>query len=175
MDLSRDLITKMSDCPKCGAKAGEKCWQKNGKKRRAPNHQERMAAAHKIANETISKHKSKSASVHTSKKTKKGPKKKSDAFYASWEWAQVRYEALRIYEHRCMCCGWQKGDTARGFLCVDHIKPRSKFPALALDVTNMQILCGLCNRGKSNIYQDDWRDEEDTTDPLTAQFNATMQ
>lgn len=124
----------------------------------------------------------KRASAHTRKPIKSGSRKKaSDAFYASWEWAQVRYEALQIHGRQCMCCGWTPEPGGKGKLCVDHIKPRSKYPALALDVNNLQVLCSLCNRGKSNIYEDDfraeWHGEEDAddVDPLTAQFNAIMQ
>lgn len=83
---------------------------------------------------------------------------KRDSFYASWEWKRVRYEALRIHGHRCQCCGWMPGDTARGHLVVDHIKPRRKFPDLALEVSNLQILCNDCNMGKSNVFEDDFRD-----------------
>lgn len=84
-----------------------------------------------------------------------------DKFYASWDWKKARYEALRIHGHRCQCCGWRPGDTDRGFLVVDHIKPRSKFPKLELDVGNMQVLCNDCNMGKSNVWEDDFRKSED--------------
>ncbi|MFC6439812.1 HNH endonuclease [Bowmanella sp. JS7-9] len=33
-------------------------------------------------------------------------------------------------------------------LHVDHVKPRAKFPELALDINNLQILCETCNLGK---------------------------
>lgn len=80
-----------------------------------------------------------------------------DDFYSSWERKRVRYEALAKFEHRCQCCGWQPGDTSRGYLVVDHIKPRRKFPSLALDVNNLQVLCNDCNMGKGHVYQDDFR------------------
>jgi len=121
------------------------------------------------------------APVHSKKSIKSGSRKaKSNAFYASWEWKQVRYESLQIHGRQCMCCGWSPSPGSKGKLCVDHIKPRSKFPELALEVSNTQVLCNDCNMGKSNIYEDDFRsewhgEEEDETDPLTAQFNATMQ
>jgi len=31
---------------------------------------------------------------------------------------------------------------------VDHIKPKSKYPDLAYDKTNLQVLCEECNIGK---------------------------
>lgn len=40
---------------------------------------------------------------------------------------------------------------------VDHIKPRSKYPALELVESNLQVLCKQCNHGKSNIDQTDFR------------------
>ncbi|WP_106598587.1 HNH endonuclease [Dyadobacter jiangsuensis] len=53
-----------------------------------------------------------------------------------------------------MCCGLTP---PRAKMHVDHIKPRSKFPRLELDINNLQILCQYCNIGKSNLYEDDWR------------------
>lgn len=85
-------------------------------------------------------------------------KKKAAEFYQSWDWKKVRYEALRLHGHRCQCCGWKPGDTERGFLVVDHIKPRGKYPALALVLSNLQVLCNDCNMGKSNVFEDDFRD-----------------
>lgn len=125
--------------------------------------------------------KKKRAPVHTKKAIKSGSRKaKSNAFYASWEWKQVRYESLQMHGRQCMCCGWTPEQGSKGYLCVDHIKPRSKFPELALDVSNTQVLCNSCNMGKSNVHQDDFRsewhgDDEEDTDPLTAQFRATIQ
>ena len=40
---------------------------------------------------------------------------------------------------------------------VDHIKPRKKFPELALVEDNLQVLCGACNHGKGNWDQTNWR------------------
>lgn len=88
-------------------------------------------------------------------------------FYQSWEWKKLRYKAIRASSQRCMCCGWQVGDTQHGYLVVDHIKPRSKFPELALDPDNLQVLCNDCNMGKSNDSFDDWRETE-------VQFRAAL-
>lgn len=115
------------------------------------------------------------------KNSKRAPTHKgnSKAFYASWEWKQVRYEAFMLHGRRCMCCGWAPADGGSGHLCVDHIKPRSKFPELELELSNTQVLCNSCNMGKSNVYEDDFRgaeeEEDEEDDPLTAQFRATMQ
>jgi predicted restriction endonuclease len=91
------------------------------------------------------------------KPSKKAQSAKSDGFYSNWKWKKARYEAIKKYEQRCMCCGWQVGDTPHGYLVVDHIKPRSKYPNLELDVNNLQVLCNDCNMGKSNDSCDDWR------------------
>jgi len=76
-------------------------------------------------------------------------------FYSSDEWREVRYRALKLHGGACQCCG------ARGSrqspLHVDHIKPRSKFPELALDINNLQVLCADCNLGKRAWDQTDWR------------------
>ncbi|WP_242637203.1 HNH endonuclease [Enterobacter cloacae] len=40
---------------------------------------------------------------------------------------------------------------------VDHIKPRSKFPHLALEITRFRVLCEDCNKAKSNADDIKWR------------------
>jgi 5-methylcytosine-specific restriction endonuclease McrA len=40
---------------------------------------------------------------------------------------------------------------------VDHIKPRRKYPELALTESNLQVLCGTCNHGKGSWDETDWR------------------
>lgn len=79
----------------------------------------------------------------------------SKAFYESREWQALRYQALRANDGRCELCGAGKHDGVR--LHVDHIMPRSKFPALELEMTNLQILCEPCNMGKGNKDDTDWR------------------
>lgn len=39
---------------------------------------------------------------------------------------------------------------------VDHIRPRSKFPELALALDNLQVLRSLCNEAKSNLDMTEW-------------------
>jgi 5-methylcytosine-specific restriction endonuclease McrA len=79
----------------------------------------------------------------------------SDAFLSTFEWRKVRMEALKKYGPRCQCCGATPATGA--VMNVDHIKPRKKWPNLALDVNNLQILCHDCNHGKGNWDQTDWR------------------
>jgi 5-methylcytosine-specific restriction endonuclease McrA len=78
----------------------------------------------------------------------------SKAFLVSPLWKRLRYEAFRKYGQRCMCCGITNKEAV---LQVDHIKPRSRYPELADDINNLQILCRICNCGKSNKYEDDLR------------------
>jgi hypothetical protein len=85
----------------------------------------------------------------------------SDGFLFSYEWRRVRMVALKKHGARCQCCG-ASPDTG-AVMNVDHIKPRRLFPQLALDVDNLQVLCGECNHGKGTWDQTDWRKEE--TDP----------
>ena len=79
------------------------------------------------------------------------PLKARDGFYGSWEWLKVRYVTLKRWGAVCMCCGAREG------IVVDHIRPRSRYPGLQLDPENLQVLCGACNRGKSNDDETDWR------------------
>jgi len=80
---------------------------------------------------------------------------KSDAFLDSFEWRSLRMMALKKYSPKCMCCGATPATGA--VMNVDHIKPRKLFPALALDINNLQILCHECNHGKGNWDRTDWR------------------
>ena len=80
----------------------------------------------------------------------------SSAFLSSFEWKAVRMMALKKYGPVCQCCGATPATGA--VMNVDHIKPRKIFPQLALDVNNLQVLCGDCNAGKGNWDMTDWRD-----------------
>ncbi len=81
---------------------------------------------------------------------------KSSDFYVSKAWKALRYLALCESNGCCCCCGQRPYD---GFpLHVDHIKPRSKYPELELDLSNLQVMCGDCNYGKDNVDETDWRE-----------------
>jgi 5-methylcytosine-specific restriction endonuclease McrA len=83
----------------------------------------------------------------------------SPEFLASYEWRTLRMEVLTKYGPRCMCCGATPDDGLR--MHVDHIKPRKKYPGLALIFDNLQVLCEVCNHGKSNWDETDWRPVRD--------------
>jgi 5-methylcytosine-specific restriction endonuclease McrA len=77
------------------------------------------------------------------------------SFLSSYKWRKLRMVALKKHGPRCQCCGATPEIGA--VMNVDHIKPRKKYPELALDIENLQILCGACNHGKSNWDETDWR------------------
>lgn len=78
-----------------------------------------------------------------------------DPFYESEAWQQLRYQTLLRFEGRCMACGCRphRGNSIQ----VDHIKPRSKYPELELEPSNLQVLCRDCNFGKGGWDETDWR------------------
>ena len=71
---------------------------------------------------------------------------RSKDFYSSQAWKNLRIKALAKGNY-CRACG-RKPDKI--VLHVDHILPRSIYPELALELSNLQILCADCNLGKSN-------------------------
>lgn len=83
-------------------------------------------------------------------------------FLSTFEWRAVRMMALKKYGAVCQCCGASPKTGA--VMHVDHIKPRKVYPDLALDLDNLQILCGECNHGKGNWDMTDWRAQ---TTPLS--------
>ena len=75
------------------------------------------------------------------------------AFYASSEWRLVREKVIQEQGRACQNCGCKILNDY--YLTVDHIKPRSKFPELALDKSNLQVLCRKCNSSKGAIYNEE--------------------
>lgn len=80
------------------------------------------------------------------------PPRQMDPFLASRMWRDLRYRVITLYGRTCMCCG-----TTSGEMRVDHIKPKSRYPELALSFDNMQVLCKACNFGKGVHDETDWR------------------
>lgn len=96
------------------------------------------------------------AELHARKRfRRKAADVNSAEFLETYAWRRCRYEALKKHGARCQCCG--RGATEGVALHVDHIKPRRKYPDLALDVNNLQVLCSECNHGKGNWDTTDWR------------------
>lgn len=114
-----------------------------------------------------------------SKRPKTAPTKKayvvapkSDEFLLSWEWRILRMKVLVKYGATCMCCGASKDNGV--VIHVDHIKPRSRYPKLALVEDNLQVLCNVCNQGKSNVDMTDWRPKGGTGYDPAKQFGEFM-
>lgn len=79
----------------------------------------------------------------------------SKEFYESPRWRLLRYKILERDNFTCLACNRTKTDGV--ILHVDHIKPISCFPELALTPENLQVLCADCNLGKSNLFDTDHR------------------
>ncbi|MBN9047718.1 MAG: HNH endonuclease [Rhizobiales bacterium] len=82
-------------------------------------------------------------------------RRRERSIYTTQAWKELRYRVLAKSGQRCQCCGSSVRDGAE--LHVDHIKPRSLYPDLALDESNLQVLCSDCNMGKSNRDDTDFR------------------
>lgn len=103
--------------------------------------------------------------VVVTKKTEKKPilvKEfvKTNVFLQSYEWRKLRLIIIKKYGARCMCCGAKPPEVV---INVDHIKPRKKYPELALDPDNLQVLCEPCNHGKGNWDETDFRPDKPET------------
>jgi 5-methylcytosine-specific restriction endonuclease McrA len=82
----------------------------------------------------------------------------SPRFLQTPEWRRIRYDVLSANDGRCELCGRNKHQLPPGeYLNVDHILSRKARPDLALEVTNLAVLCSADNAGKGNRYADDWR------------------
>jgi hypothetical protein len=100
---------------------------------------------------------------------------KHEGFYQSSAWLELRIRVLDVYGPICMCCGSYPPEVV---IHVDHIKPFSVWPELALEFDNLQVLCENCNRGKSNKVMTDYRPAKKAAraNPMdfTALANAQM-
>lgn len=128
-------------CPKCGAPAGLACVGSKGP--RIASHQERHKGT---SPRLLAKIKTAQANVR---------KGKVGSFYRSDAWRLVRYQVLIAHGGACGCCG-ARASLGKP-LHVDHIKPRSRYPELELEASNLQVLCDDCNLGKGATDQTDWR------------------
>lgn len=84
-------------------------------------------------------------------------KTQSDSFLKSEAWKKLRFEVIAKFGRTCMACGRKAPDV---IIHVDHIKPRFTHPHLALDISNLQILCALCNHGKGADHDNDFRPKD---------------
>lgn len=73
------------------------------------------------------------------------------SIYSTDEWKRLRFDALAA-SPRCLLCG--ASPEIGAVLNVDHVKPVATHPHLALDPSNLQVLCASCNWGKGNKHGD---------------------
>lgn len=79
-----------------------------------------------------------------------GSPEEAGDFYHSPEYLEKRYQAIKRSGGKCDACG------SKEVLNVDHIKPRSLYPKLELELSNLQVLCHKCNSGKGNTDTTDF-------------------
>jgi len=92
-----------------------------------------------------------SARIHELAEERKERIEEQEQFYSSPEWAIIRKQVIDEEGYICALCG--KKIRKQGDITVDHIKPRSKYPDLALERQNLQVLCRKCNSSKRD---EDW-------------------
>lgn len=119
-------------------------------------------------NKLLGKEKKKKSKKKKRKKRKSEYKAKSDEFLKSYAWRKLRLVILERYGRKCQCCGATPESGA--IIHVDHIKPRKFFPELALEESNLQVLCNECNHGKGNWNESDFRPD----DELKARFKEII-
>lgn len=109
--------------------------------------------------EQVAKKERNAATRHTLRSRKKSGvsshrmlrRSEREKFLVSPEWLAVREQALELYGRVCLKCGSEHQ------IQVDHVKPRFRYPELALDVTNLQVLCWPCNKAKGYHDETDYR------------------
>ena len=67
-------------------------------------------------------------------------------FYSSPEWNLIRKQVIKEKGRVCSECGKPIANSYD--VTVDHLRPRSKYPELALDKQNLCVLCRSCNSSK---------------------------
>jgi hypothetical protein len=78
--------------------------------------------------------------------------KYGESFYTGVPWLKLRYRILKSKGAICASCR-----SIEGRMHIDHIKPRSRYPHLALEESNLQVLCEACNLGKGAWDETDWK------------------
>lgn len=69
-------------------------------------------------------------------------KKPKKVYYTKEEWAVAREAVFSRDGRICYMCQCEATQ-------VDHVLPKSKYPHLALDLTNLKPICWPCNRKKN--------------------------
>jgi len=76
--------------------------------------------------------------------------KQNGDWYSSCE--EYRAEILEDSQHRCVYCDIRTTECSDDLLQLDHFKPRSLFPELSSNPTNLVAACPVCNWYKSNHW-----------------------
>lgn len=61
------------------------------------------------------------------------------------------WKALKYKKQKGCCAICKKSIELKGSH-IDHIRPISIYPGLALDIQNMQVACPICNASKGNKF-----------------------
>lgn len=78
----------------------------------------------------------------------KGTTPAANAFYMSPEWKELRTKVFIRDDYTCRGCNKRGGQ-----LEANHIKPRSKFPELKLEISNIETLCKPCHRELTRVQR----------------------
>lgn len=78
----------------------------------------------------------------------------SEQFYTSSDWRILRQNFLHTQRktNGHYICHYCNSLIVHDELTVDHFKPRSKFPDLALTMSNLRIACRQCNSSKGTTH-----------------------
>lgn len=73
-------------------------------------------------------------------------------FYGSTDWRQLRQQCLERDHYECQWCKAEGRLTTQydSILEVDHIKELEYYPELALDISNLRVLCKDCHNRRHN-------------------------
>jgi len=78
----------------------------------------------------------------------------TDPFYTSHQWHKLRSKVKAKWKANHMPCGYcGKPLDWQAKPIVDHIKPRSTHPQLALDETNLMVVHHRCNTRKYHFQE----------------------
>ena len=72
----------------------------------------------------------------------------AEQFYSSPEWYLVRKQVIQ--ENGKICAECHRKISRNDDVTVDHIKPRIRYPDLALTMNNLRVLCRSCNSRKGD-------------------------
>ena len=72
----------------------------------------------------------------------------AEQFLSSPEWNMLRKQVIKQKGRVCAECGQRI--RKNNDITVDHIKPRSRYPELALKLGNLRVLCRSCNSRKGD-------------------------